>query len=204
MLTSNAIKEQIQVIAKKHLMGVGAEQVTTKQINRFVEQVFSFVKTELDDYLISVSQDTRSRLTEEKYNAFIDHSMGYRKQMEQWIDAHPLVMRKYPIRDEEVRTVWAQQRIQRPAKVLAVGAGSIFILSIFSAPVWLSSAVALAAIGLGVKAYQDGAKEDINVLVRHQQNMIDRWVTQTQNDVLEWLMKAKEASSSIVASIVSE
>ena len=50
MLTSSSIKEQIQVIAKKHLMG--AEQVTTKQINRFVDQVFSFVKTELDDYLI--------------------------------------------------------------------------------------------------------------------------------------------------------
>ena len=204
MLTSNAIKEQIQVIAKKHLMGVGAEQVTTKQINRFAEQVFSFVKTELDDYLISVSQDTRSRLTEEKYNAFIDHSMGYRKQMEQWIDAHPLEVRKYPIRDEEVRTVWAQQRVQRPAKVLAVGAGSIFILRIFSAPVWLSLAVALATIGIGIKAYQDGAKEDIDFLVRRQQNMIDRLVTQTQNDVLEWLMKAKEASSSIVASIVSE
>ena len=74
MLTSSSIKEQIQVIAKKHLMG--AEQVTTKQINRFVDQVFSFVKTELDDYLISVSQDTRSRLTEEKHNAFIDHSTG--------------------------------------------------------------------------------------------------------------------------------
>ena len=124
--------------------------------------------------------------------------------MEQWIDAHPLEMRKYPIQDEEVRTVWAQQRIQRPAKVLAVGAGSIFILSFFSAPVWLSSAVALATIGLGIKAYQDGAKEDIDRLVRRQQNMIDRLVTQTQNDVLEWLMKAKEASSSIVASVVSE
>ena len=202
MLTSSSIKEQIQVIAKKHLMG--AEQVTTKQINRFVDQVFSFVKTELDDYLISVSQDTRSRLTEEKHNAFIDHSTGYRKQMEQWIDAHPLKMKKYPIRDEEVRTVWAQQRVQRPAKVLAVGAGSIFILSIFSVPVWLSSAVALATIGLGIKAYQDGAKEDIDFLVRRQQNKIDRLVTQTQNDVLEWLMKAKEASSSIVASIISE
>lgn len=202
MLTSNAIKEQIQVIAKKYL--VGANQVTTEQINRFVEQVFSFVKTEFDDYLISVSQDTRSRLIEEKYDAFIDHSTGYRKQMEQWIDAHPLEMRKYPIRDKEVHTVWAQQRVRRPAKVLAVGAGSIFILSIFSAPVWLSSAVALATIGLGIKAYQDGAKEDIDFLVRRQQNMIDRLVTQTQNDVLEWLMKAKEASKSIVASIVSE
>ena len=124
--------------------------------------------------------------------------------MEQWIDAHPLEMKKHPIRDEEVRTVWAQQRIQRPAKVLAVGAGSIFILSIFSAPVWLSSSVALATIGLGIKAYQDGAKKDIDRLVRRQQNMIDHLVTQTQNDVLEWLMKAKEASSSIVASIVSE
>ena len=194
MLTSSSIKEQIQVIAKKHLMG--AEQVTTKQINRFVDQVFSFVKTELDDYLISVSQ--------EKHNAFIDHSTGYRKQMEQWIDAHPLEMKKYPIRDEEVRTAWAQQRVQRPAKVLAVGAGSIFILSIFSAPVWLSSTVALATMGLGIKAYQDGAKEDIDFLVRRQQNKIDRLVTQTQNDVLEWLMKAKEASSSIVASIISE
>ena len=172
MLTSHAIKEQIQVIAKKYL--VGASQVTTEQINRFVEQVFSFVKTELDDYLISVSQNTRSRLTEEKYNAFIDHSTGYRKQMEQWIDAHPLEVRKYPIRDEEVRTIWAQQRVQRPAKVLAVGAGSIFILSIFSAPVWLSLAVALATIGLGIKAYQDGAKEDIDFLVRRQQNMIAR------------------------------
>ena len=202
MLTSNTIKEQIQVIAKKYL--VGANQVTTEQINRFVEQVFSFVKTELDDYLISVSQNTRSRLTEEKYNAFIDHSTGYRKQMEQWIDAHPLEVRKYPIRDEEVRTVWAQQRVQRPAKVLAVGAGSIFILSIFSAPVWLSLAVALATIGIGIKAYRKGAKEDIAFLVRRQQNMIDRLVTQTQNDVLEWLMNAKEASSSIVASIISE
>ena len=124
--------------------------------------------------------------------------------MEQWIDAHPLEMKKYPIRDEEVRTAWAQQRVQRPAKVLAVGAGSIFILSIFSAPVWLSSTVALATMGLGIKAYQDGAKEDIDFLVRRQQNKIDRLVTQTQNDVLEWLMKAKEASSSIVASIISE
>lgn len=198
MMDKTAFKAEVRRIGQEYFTPSNAIDQDT--VSRFVERMFNLAKNHFDEYVISRGKEVRSSLSEEQYAAFIDFTTGYRAQMDKWIDAHPLQTHFHLVSEQEVQSLWDQQRIRKPLKVGAIGLGSILVLSLFT-PTWLLCALGVVTLGLAVKAYQEGAEEDRRFALRQQESQCDRLITQTQLDLEQWLSSAELASEEIIENL---
>lgn len=195
MLDKTAFIAEVKRLGEEYI-SPGAE-IDQETINRFVQVLFNLAKDHLDEYIIAQGEQHREGLTDDQYEAFVDFETGYRAQMDRWIEAHPLEVRQQPIQAEREPGLWQQQRVSRPLKTVAIGVGSILVLSLFT-PSWVRYAVGLITAGLAVKAYRDGSREDQEFYLRQQTNRRTQLITQTQLDLERWLDEAERASKAII------
>lgn len=197
MLDKTAFAKDVKRIGAEYLRsGVEIDQET---INQFVQVLFNRAKDHLDEYIIAQGEKHRKELSEEQYGSFVDFETGYRAQMDRWIETHPLEVRQRPIQTKPEQKLW-QQRVRRSLKTVAIGVGSILLLSPFTSA-WVRYAVGLITAGLAVKAYREGSREDHEFYLRQQTNQRTQLITQIQLDLVRWLDEAERASDTFIANL---
>lgn len=198
MLDKTAFAKDVKRIGAEYLRsGVEIDQET---INQFVQVLFNRAKDHLDEYIIAQGEKHRKELSEEQYGSFVDFETGYRAQMDRWIETHPLEVRQRPIQTKPEQKLWQQQRVRRSLKTVAIGVGSILLLSPFTSA-WVRYAVGLITAGLAVKAYREGSREDHEFYLRQQTNQRTQLITQIQLDLVRWLDEAERASDTFIANL---
>ncbi|WP_455520365.1 hypothetical protein [Porphyromonas sp.] len=198
MIDKTAFANEVKRIGAEYIRS-GVE-IDLEAINRFVLVLFNRAKDHLDKYIIAQGEKYRKELSEEQYEAFVDFETGYRAQMDRWIGEHPLKMRQRPIQAFPEPKLWQQQRVRRPLKTVAIGVGSILLLSPFTSA-WVHYAVGLITAGMAVRAYRKGSREDREFYLRQQANQRTQLITQTQLDLVRWLDEAERASDAFITDL---
>lgn len=198
MIDKTAFAKEVKRIGAEYIRA-GVE-IDLETINRFVQVLFNRAKDHLDEYIIAQGEKHRKELSEGQYESFVDFETGYRAQMDRWIETHPLRMRQRPIQAKPEPKLWQQQRVRRPLKTVAIGVGSILLLSPFTTA-WVRYAVGLITAGLAVKAYRKGSREDHEFYLRQQTNQRTQLITQIQLDLVRWLDEAERASDAFITDL---
>ena len=210
METNIGMLDRIQLFDE--LKNLKSQYLTTldeTNIQLFVSEAKRIVDNAFDDFILAQEQiytkDSLRAITDKaQLLSFTDIRTGYRRQMRDWVEAHPIEVQKQDVPVEELESqIPLQDRAAFRRSVSALGIGTVGVigLRILTGSNWAywGELAVLAAAG---HQYHVGKQKDDQRLAELRQQQIAHYrykvVNAIQSDLEAWLDAAEQENINVL------
>jgi hypothetical protein len=198
-----AIYEQLQKLSKQYLSDIDETSIAL-----FVSEAKKVVDRSFDNYVLSQEEfytkdPVRSIKDKANLLAFTDIRSGYRRQMQDWVEANPIEVKTLKISLDDMPagiSVKDREALRRSLSTFGVGTILVVGLKMLTGMNWLYWAE-LAVLGLASQQYKVGRDADTQRMQEIRKEHLVRKIAHCiRHDLDGWLDKAEQENKKVLES----
>ena len=201
-----SLKERVRELSKQYL-----REINDTYITLFANEAKKIVDNTFDDFVIAqeteYTSDSVHAITDKKaLLEFTDAQNGYRRQMQDWVNEHPIEVKKQEISIDDLPTdipFMERESLKRSMSTLGIGTMAVVGLKFLTGTNWLYLGE-LAILALSAQQYKVGVVADEKQLKLNRK----KWAEVKTNNIIDlvirdldqWLDEAEQGNLRVIKS----